>query len=92
VRPLDHARKLEDGAENSVARVRSFTGGSPLHTILYGRPENPLVQGLTEMAAIHVRLRDRLGRVVLHGVRPRTSGHLLTTAAEPLPYELVPIV
>ncbi|HTT17142.1 MAG TPA: gas vesicle protein GvpD P-loop domain-containing protein [Thermoplasmata archaeon] len=77
---------------NLPASIQNTLGGSSLHLIAVGRPESPLFRPLKSLASIHIRLLNRQGRVLVYGLKPWTSGFVLTEPANGGPFELLRIV
>ncbi|MGI0072045.1 MAG: RAD55 family ATPase [Thermoplasmata archaeon] len=81
-----------DVAANFLAGIQSTLGGANLHLFMIGRPGSELFNRILSVAAIRIRLRNRLGRVFLYGLKPWTSGFVLAEGSNGGPYELLRIV
>lgn len=81
-----------DVIENFPAMVQAGLGSAPMHLIVVGRSGMPLFEALRSLAAIHIHLRGRQGRVFVYGSKPWTSGLVLTEGTDALPYDLLRIV
>ncbi len=81
-----------DQIESFPALAQTMLGGSPAHLALVGRTGAPLLEALRSLAALHVHLRVRQGRVFVYGSKPWTSGFVLTEGHETAPYDLLRIV
>jgi KaiC/GvpD/RAD55 family RecA-like ATPase len=74
------------------ASIRSMLGSTSLHLIAIGRSDALLLRAIRSLATVHIRLVNRQGRVLLYGLKPWTSGFVLTEGANSGPYELLRIV
>jgi hypothetical protein len=73
-----------------VSRRMADTRG---HIVVFANSTDPLLASLVDLARTRIRLRDRHGRMLLHGVRPATAAYYLDLdAGTPGPYGLVPVV
>jgi KaiC/GvpD/RAD55 family RecA-like ATPase len=81
-----------DQIDSFPAMVQSALGGAPMHVVVLGRTGVPLFESLRSIAAIHLHLRVRQGRVFAYGSKPWTSGLVLTEGTETAPYDLLRIV
>jgi KaiC/GvpD/RAD55 family RecA-like ATPase len=81
-----------DQIENFPALAQSMLGGMPSHLALVGRTGTPLLEAMRSLAALHVHLRVRQGRVFVYGSKPWTSGLVLTEGNDQGPYDLLRIV
>lgn len=68
------------------------TLGSGLHLISIVRPGTPLFRAIQSLATIHLRVLNRQGRVLVYGLKPWTTGFVLTDSASGGPYDLLRIV
>ncbi len=57
--------------------ARELVHGPNAHIIVIARSSDPLAAAHRRSASIHLRLQDRLGRVLVYGTRPRTPGFVL---------------
>lgn len=81
-----------DQIESFPAMVQSSLGSAPMHSVLAGRTGQPLFESIRSLAAIHIHLRVRQGRVFVYGSKPWTSGFVLAEGTDMVPYELLRIV
>ncbi len=87
-----HAPLTSEQVESFPGFAQSMLGGMPSHILLVGRTGNPLVEAVRSLAALHVHLRVRQGRVFVYGSKPWTSGLVLTEGNDAAPYDLLRIV
>jgi KaiC/GvpD/RAD55 family RecA-like ATPase len=81
-----------DQVETFPAMVQSSLGSAPMHSVLAGRTGAPLFEAVRSLAAIHIHLRVRQGRVFVYGSKPWTSGFVLAEGTDTVPYDLLRIV
>jgi len=81
-----------DQIENFPALAQTMLGSTQSHLALAGRTGAPLVESMRSLAALHVHLRVRQGRVFVYGSKPWTSGLVLTEGSDSTPYDLLRIV
>jgi KaiC/GvpD/RAD55 family RecA-like ATPase len=81
-----------DLATSLTTSIQATLGEGTLHLIAVGRIDSPLLQSIRSLATIHLRLRDRQGRVLIYGMKPWTAGYVLTESAHAGPYDLLRIV
>lgn len=81
-----------DQVDTFPGLVQSALGGSPMHLLMLGRTGAPLFEGLRSLAAIHVHLRVRQGRVFVYGSKPWTPGFVLAEGSDTAPYDLLRVV
>lgn len=81
-----------DQVDTFPAMVQSSLGSTPMHSIMMGRTGVPLFESVRSLAAIHLHLRVRQGRVFVYGSKPWTSGFVLAEGTDSSPYELLRIV
>ena len=81
-----------DQVDSFPALVQSALGSAPMHLIVLGRTGMPLFESLRSLAAIHIHLRVRQGRVFVYGSKPWTSGLVLAEGSETVPYDLLRVV
>ncbi len=78
------------------AALQHFLSLTPCAGVVVGVPGDPVLDGLLSLAGLHLRVRERHGRAVAYGVRPRTSAFVLALPTPPTPgspsYELRRIV
>lgn len=72
--------------------MHAFMSGKQTHSIVVGRTGDHLFEVMRPLASLHVHLRTRQGRVVLHGTTPWTPNFLLAAGQEHLPYQLLRVV
>jgi KaiC/GvpD/RAD55 family RecA-like ATPase len=93
---LANALKIPITAEVAAAMPASINtslGDSEgLHLIAIGRVDGPLFTPLLSLAAMHLRMHSRQGRIFVYGTKPWTPGLVITEAADGGPYELLKIV
>jgi KaiC/GvpD/RAD55 family RecA-like ATPase len=65
---------------------------SPLHEIFIGSAEEPITRIVRPMADIHIRVTYRDGRILLHGIIPRTPSLVLAEGDGQAPYHLLLVV
>lgn len=74
------------------AAVQTALGGTQLHFVAVGNAGEPLFETLRPLAAIHIHLRVRQGRVFAYGSKPWTSGLVIADGSDTAPYDLLRIV
>jgi KaiC/GvpD/RAD55 family RecA-like ATPase len=79
-------------AASLPASIQNMLGGSSMHLIAIGRVDTALLRPIRSIASIHIRLVNRQGRVLLYGLKPWTTGFVLTESGNSGPYELLRIV
>jgi len=87
-----HLPLTPDQVDSFPAMVQSALGTAPMHSILAGRTGAPLFESVRSLAAIHIHLRVRQGRVFVYGSKPWTSGFVLAEGTDSVPYDLLRIV
>jgi KaiC/GvpD/RAD55 family RecA-like ATPase len=87
-----HIPLTPDQIENFPALAQSMLGSTQSHLALAGRTGAPLVESMRSLAALHVHLRVRQGRIFVYGSKPWTSGLVLTEGSDSTPYDLLRIV
>jgi KaiC/GvpD/RAD55 family RecA-like ATPase len=69
---------------------------APAHLFYFARIGDPLAEAIHGYVSLHLRIRDREGRALLYGVRPRTGTYACEPRAKPVPgsapYTLRPVV
>jgi KaiC/GvpD/RAD55 family RecA-like ATPase len=58
--------------------IQHFLNLAPCAGVVVGTPGDPALDALLSLAGIHVRIRERHGRAIAYGIRPRTSNLVLT--------------
>ena len=81
-----------DQVDNFPGMVQSMIGSVPMHFVVLGRTGAPLLEALRPLAAIHIHLRVRQGRVFVYGSKPWTSGLVLAEGSDHIPYDLLRVV
>jgi KaiC/GvpD/RAD55 family RecA-like ATPase len=81
-----------DQFESFPAFAQAMLGGSSSHLAIAGRTGSPLIESVRSLAAVHIHLRVRQGRVFVYGSKPWTSGLVLTEGNDAAPYDLLRIV
>ena len=81
-----------DQFESFPAFAQAMLGGTSSHLAIAGRTGAPLIESVRSLAAIHIHLRVRQGRVFVYGSKPWTSGLVLTEGNDTAPYDLLRIV
>lgn len=81
-----------DMIESFPAMVQTGLASAPMHFAVVGRSGMPLFDSLRSIAAIHINLRGRQGRVFVYGSKPWTTGLVLTEGTDSQPYDLLRIV
>lgn len=79
-------------AASLPASIQNTLGPSHLHMIAVVRTSSPLFAPIQSLAAIHLRLLNRQGRVLVYGLKPWTTGFVLAESTNSGPYELLRIV
>lgn len=74
------------------ASIQNMLGGGSLHLIAVGRPGTGLFESIKSLATLHIRVTNRQGRILLYGLKPWTTGFVLTEGPNSGPYELLRIV
>jgi KaiC/GvpD/RAD55 family RecA-like ATPase len=87
-----HIPLTADQIENFPALAQTMLGSTQSHLALAGRTGAPLVESMRSLAALHVHLRVRQGRIFVYGSKPWTSGLVLTEGNDSTPYDLLRIV
>ena len=65
---------------------------SPLHAVIIGPEDDTLTQSVRTMAATHLRLTCREGRILIHGINPWTPWLVLSEQAGDSPYRFLVVV
>jgi KaiC/GvpD/RAD55 family RecA-like ATPase len=81
-----------DIVDSYPAMTQAALGSSGLHMIFVGQTGQPLFEALRSLAAIHLHLRVRQGRVFVYGSKPWTTGLVLTEGSETTAFDLLKIV
>jgi KaiC/GvpD/RAD55 family RecA-like ATPase len=81
-----------DAIDNFPGMVQTGLGSAPMHLVVVGRTGIPIFESLRSLAALHIHLRGRQGRVFVYGSKPWTSGLVLTEGNDSIPYDLLRIV
>lgn len=74
------------------AAMREMVLGQALHGVVVGRTGDVVFEALRPAASLHLAVRTRQGRVLIHGVVPWTNRFLLVEGREPSPYSLLRVV
>ncbi|HTT34987.1 MAG TPA: gas vesicle protein GvpD P-loop domain-containing protein [Thermoplasmata archaeon] len=74
------------------AAIQTTLGSGNLHVLAVGRVDALLFRPLRSLAAIHLRVVSRQGRALVYGLKPWTSGYVITDSSEAGPYEMLRIV
>ena len=77
--------------ESFPQTVQRSLHGRCIHLVFYGLSGDPLMGSLSGLAARHLELVNRAGRIFLRGVRPSTPNHVLVPDGE-REYRLYPVV
>lgn len=64
----------------------------PLHAMVLGRRDAPVLAAVREVASVQLRMEARQGRTILHGIHPWSPSLLLTDAGVDAPYGLLRVV
>jgi KaiC/GvpD/RAD55 family RecA-like ATPase len=81
-----------DVVESYPAMMQTALGSSALHMMVVGQAGQPLFDALRSLAALHIHLRVRQGRVFVYGSKPWTTGLVLTEGSETTAFDLLKIV
>jgi hypothetical protein len=65
------------------ATMQHFLTLAPCAGVVVGSSNDPALDSLLGLAGLHVRVRERHGRAVVYGVRPRTGTFVLTQPKPP---------
>ncbi len=87
-----HTPLTPEQIESFPAFAQTMLGGASSHLAIVGRSGAPLIESVRSLAALHVHLRVRQGRVFVYGSKPWTSGLVLTEGNDTAPYDLLRIV
>jgi hypothetical protein len=87
-----HVPLTPDQIESFPAFAQAMLGGTPSHLAIAGRTGAPLIESVRSLAAVHIHMRVRQGRVFVYGSKPWTSGLVLTEGNDTAPYDLLRIV
>jgi KaiC/GvpD/RAD55 family RecA-like ATPase len=87
-----HTPLTPEQFESFPAFAQAMLGGPPSHLAVAGRTGAPLIESVRSLAALHIHLRVRQGRVFVYGSKPWTSGLVLTEGNDAAPYDLLRIV
>jgi hypothetical protein len=60
--------------------------------MVLGHNHDPTFRALSDMASLHIQMRERCGRVFVTGEKPRAPNFLLFPGNDQDPYQLVPLV
>lgn len=80
------------GTGSYPASVEALVHERPLHLVVIGKSDSAIVAAVRDMAAVHLRLLRRLGRILLQGINPWTPSFVLTEGSERTPYSLLRVV
>lgn len=78
--------------EGFPAQVQAGLLSAPMHLVVIGRTGSALFESVRSLAALHIHIRGRQGRVFIYGSKPWTTGLVLTEGTDSLPYDLLRIV
>ncbi len=87
-----HMPLTPEQVESFPGFAQAMLGGAASHLAIAGRTGAPLIESVRSLAALHVHLRVRQGRVFVYGSKPWTSGLVLTEGNDTAPYDLLRIV
>lgn len=87
-----HTPLTTEQIESFPGFAQAMLGGAASHLAIVGRTGAPLVESVRSLAALHIHLRVRQGRVFVYGSKPWTSGLVLTEGNDTAPYDLLRIV
>jgi hypothetical protein len=75
---LPRGRGLRSTASSTfVSATREHLHSAKTHTIVIARTSDPALSSLRRLSSLHIRLRNRAGRVFVYGVQPHTPGFVL---------------
>lgn len=74
------------------ASIQTSLGTARMHLVVVGGPDDTFFESIRSLAAVHVKMRMRLGRAFLYGTKPWTPGFVLTDAVNGGPYGLLRVV
>jgi len=92
LRLLAESAGFEYNVDTAPQIVQQHLADASAHLMIIGQHGDRVFGALGEMAAMHLRLRDRQGRIFVMGVRPRTQSFALGDGLGSAPYRLIPIV
>jgi KaiC/GvpD/RAD55 family RecA-like ATPase len=72
--------------------IQENMAGQAIHGVIVGRTGSPMFEVLRPVAGLHLRVRSRQGRILLHGILPWTAPFLLTDGTDDAPYGLLRVV
>lgn len=78
--------------DNFPVMVQAGLHSAPMHLVVVGRTGSPLFESVRSLAALHIHVRGRQGRVFVYGTKPWTTGLVLTEGTDTMPYDLLRIV
>lgn len=67
------------------ATLQHFLSLAPCAGVVVGSPGDPVLASILSLAGLHIRVRERHGRAVAYGVRPRTSAYVLAPPTPAVP-------
>ncbi|HEV2317579.1 MAG TPA: gas vesicle protein GvpD P-loop domain-containing protein [Thermoplasmata archaeon] len=82
----------EEMAAGLPGSIQTSLGAGNVHLVAVVKPDSLLFRPLRSLAAIHLRLHWRQGRVFVYGLKPWTPGYVLTESANGGPYDLLRVV
>jgi KaiC/GvpD/RAD55 family RecA-like ATPase len=82
----------EEMAAGLPGSIQTSMGAGNVHLVAVVKPDSLLFRPLRGLAAIHLRLHGRQGRVFVYGLKPWTPGYVLTESANGGPYDLLRVV
>lgn len=92
LRMLVQATGMDYNTDSAPRVAQQYLAEAPVHLMILGQRGDHVFSSLSEMSAIHIRFRDRSGRIFLCGVRPRTQSFALGEGFGASPYRLVRVV
>ncbi len=74
------------------SQIQSAVRGSPLHAVVVGVTDSPMLDPIRPTAALRLHLHQRQGRVFLYASDPWTPTFVLTEGTDQSPYGLLRVV
>ena len=92
LRALNTANATHYTPENLPSVVLQYTSGAPVHVVFISPMGDPLIDHLKAIAALHLQMKSRVGRVFVHGEQPVTPQFVLSEGDQRVAYRLLRIV
>jgi KaiC/GvpD/RAD55 family RecA-like ATPase len=74
---LQHVRNTPSPLWSVASPPREYLRSLKTHTMVIARSSDPALPALRRLASLHIRLRNRVGRIFVYGIQPHTPGFVL---------------